>query len=272
MGSNETEPVVDPWVTCFLTSMVIRYLDSLDGAGGRMDYHRIMGVVEGFDHIQDPKAFLLDPNNWIPQPILRELIRHSEEASRKKDVTYLAPLAFFASSEGRQPTLMETIARYLGDVDSVIRCSGLWASAYGNYIRMQAFARPDETNTLYVVVRFLSPVDMQIGNNFLVKGNIEAFSKLYPFVETASCEEQYSQLSLKSVVGEFGKTYDMTPFRTAGASSGWAIKERATGGIVATARPCMAGREAVAGWDDGSVFAFDRSGPTAKGARPGHTQ
>src|SRR2546425_379447 len=129
------ETVSDPWVTCFLTSMMIRYLDGLDGVGARMDYHRIMGVVEGSDHIRDPKAFLLDPNNWVPQPILRELIRHSEEASGKKDVTYLAPLSFFASSEGRQPTLMETIARYLGDVDSVIRCSGLWASAYGNYIR-----------------------------------------------------------------------------------------------------------------------------------------
>src|SRR3989475_4934140 len=154
-STKSDEPVVDPWVTCFLTGMVIRHVDSLPGIGDRIDYHRVIGVVEGFDHIHDPKAFLLDPNNWVPHVVLRELIHRSEEASGCKDVTYRAALAYFASSEKREPTLMETIARYLDDVDTAVRCSGLWASAYSNYLRMQAFARPDETHTLYVLVRFL---------------------------------------------------------------------------------------------------------------------
>ncbi len=257
MASNATETVVDPWVTCFLTGMVIRYLGGLGGVPERMDYHRVMGVVEGFDHIRDPKAFLLDPNNWIPHAVLRELIRCSEEASGRKDVTYRAALAYFASSDERQPTLMETIARYLGDVDTVVRCSGLWATAYTNYLRMQAFARPDESNTLYVLVRFLPPVDPQVGNSLLVQGNIEGFSQLYPFVETASCEEQYSQLRLSSVVAEFGGSYELTPAGARGASAGWTVKERTTGRTVATARSCMMGREPVAGWDEGHAIASD---------------
>ncbi len=48
------EAVIDPWATCFLTGMVIRYLDGLDGVGGRMDYHRVMGVVEGFALVSKP--------------------------------------------------------------------------------------------------------------------------------------------------------------------------------------------------------------------------
>src|SRR5947208_6076944 len=239
MLSRETSPseaVVDPWVTCFLTGMVIRYLDSLPGTDDRLDYHRVMGVVEGFDHIRDPKAFLLDPNNWVPHAVLRELIHRGEEASGRKDVTYRAALAYFASSNKREPTLMETIARYLDDVDTAVRCSGLCASAYSNYLRMQAFARPDEAHTLYVLARFLPPVDPQIGNSLLVKGNIEGFSELYPFVESASCEEQYSQLRLATVVAEFGHAYVLKPEGPRSAPTVWVLKDQKTGRTVAMAR------------------------------------
>ena len=259
MPSTRTDaPVVDPWVTCFLTGMVIRHLDSLPGIGDRIDYHRVIGVVEGFDHIHDPKAFLLDPNNWVPHVVLRELIHRSEEASGRKDVTYRAALAYFASSDKREPTLMETIARYLDDVDTAVRCSGLWASAYSNYLRMQAFARPDETHTLYVLVRFLPPVDPQIGNSLLVKGNIEGFSQLYPFVESASCEEQYSQLRLTTIVAEFGGAYVLRTEGSRSAPTDWLIKEGKTGRTVATALPFWMEVEPAAGWDGGQAYAADR--------------
>src|SRR5437899_1945404 len=261
-ASNATEPVVDPWVTCFLTGMVIRHLDSLPGMDDRLDYHRVMGVVEGFDHIRDPKAFLLDPNNWVPHVVLRELIHHSEVASGCKDVTYRAALAYFASSDKREPTLMETIARYLDDVDTAVRCSGLWASVYSNYLRMQAFARPDEAHTLYVLARFLPPVDPQIGNSLLVKGNIEGFSQLYPFVESASCEEQYSQLRLATIVAEFGKAYVLKPEGPRSAPTTWLIKEGKTGRTVATARPFEMEVEPAAGWEEGQAYAADR--PTSR--------
>jgi len=257
-STKSDEPVVDPWVTCFLTGMVIRHLDSLPGIGDRIDYHRVIGVVEGFDHIHDPKAFLLDPNNWVPHVVLRELIHRSEEASGRKDVTYRAALAYFASSDKREPTLIETIARYLDDVDTAVRCSGLWASAYSNYLRMQAFARPDETHTLYVLVRFLPPVDPQIGNSLLVKGNIEGFSQLYPFVESASCEEQYSQLRLTTIVAEFGGAYVLRTEGSRSAPTDWLIKEGKTGRTVATALPFWMEVEPAAGWDGGQAYAADR--------------
>jgi len=257
-STKSDEPVVDPWVTCFLTGMVIRHLDSLPGIGDRIDYHRVLRVTEGFDHIHDPKAFLLDPNNWVPHVVLRELIHRSEEASGRKDVTYRAALAYFASSDKREPTLMETIARYLDDVDTAVRCSGLWASAYCNYLRMQAFARPDETHTLYVLVRFLPPVDPQIGNSLLVKGNIEGFSQLYPFVESASCEEQYSQLRLATIIAEFGGAYMLKPEGSRSAPTDWLIKEGKTGRTVATALPFWMEVEPAVGWDGGQAYAADR--------------
>jgi len=257
-STKSDEPVVDPWVTCFLTGMVIRHLDSLPGIGDRIDYHRVLRVAEGFDHIHDPKAFLLDPNNWVPHVVLRELIHRSEEASGRKDVTYRAALAYFASSDKREPTLMETIARYLDDVDTAVRCSGLWASAYSNYLRMQAFARPDETHTLYVLVRFLPPVDPQIGNSLLVKGNIEGFSQLYPFVESASCEEQYSQLRLATIIAEFGGAYMLKPEGSRSTPTDWLIKEGKTGRTVATALPFWMEVEPAVGWDGGQAYAADR--------------
>ncbi len=266
LSSRDTEPISDPWVTCFLTGMVVRYLDSLGETAQRIDYHRVMGVVEGFDYIRDPKHFLLDPNNWVPQAVLRELIQRSESASGLKDLTYRAALAYFASSDGRQPTLMETIARYLGDVDAVVRCSALWATAYSNYLRMLAFARLDEPETLYVLVRFLPPVEPLIGNTLLVKGNIEAFSKLYSFVETAVCEEQYSQLRLSSIVAEFGDAYVMKSEGPQGKSAKWVIKERATGRTVATARSCTMGCEPVAEWNGGHAFAPDLPAGRSAGA------
>ena len=267
----KTETAPDPWATCFLAGMVIRYLDGLDGVSGKMDYRRVMGVVEGFDHIRDPKAFLLDPNNWIPQAVLQELIRWSEAASGCKDVTYRAALAFFASTEKRQPTLIETVAQYLGDVDAVVRCSGMWATAYSNYLLMQAFARPRESRTLYILVRFMPPVEPRIGNSLLVKGNIEGFSQLYPFVASVSCEEQYSQLRLAAIVDEFGGAYLLKADGAKGAATTWTITERAMGRTVATARSFEMGLEPVAAWEGGQALAPDspakRSGAGCRAVR-----
>jgi len=240
--------------------MVIRFLDGGLSAAGAVDYHRVMGVAEGFGTIRDPKAFLLDPNNWVPDAVLRELIRRTEHASGLKDITYRAALAHFAVSEGRQPALIETIARYLDDVDAVVRFSGLWATAYTNYLEMQAFARPDEAGTLYILVRFLPPVDPLIGTSLLVQGNIEGFPKLYPFVDSVRCEVEYSQLRLASIVAEFGDRYILVEEKARGSVSQYLVKERTTGRIVAVARPCPLGTEAVAEWQGGQALICDRPG------------
>ncbi len=256
---GDVTEVADPWATCFLTSMIIRFLDGVQPATAEVDYQRVIGAAEGFDHIHDPRSFLLDPNNWVPYAVLRELIRRSEVASGQKDITYRAALAFFACTEGRQPALIETIARYLDDVTAVVRCSKLWGPAYSNYLEMQAFARADEIRTLYILVRFLPSVEPAIGTSLLVKGNIEGFSKLYPFVEKVSCEEEYSQLKLSTVIAEFGDLYLLDQAKTKKGAGLLTIKERATGTIVATARSHALGVEPVEGWQGGRALASDRA-------------
>jgi sigma-54 interacting transcriptional regulator len=257
---SETETVHDPWVTCFLTSMVIRFFDGCVPVGEAVDYHRVMGVVEGFGDIRDPKAFLLDANNWVPEGVLRELIRRTELASGRKDLPYRAALAHFATSDGHRPALIETIARYLDDVDAVVRFAGLWAAAYTNYLAMQAFARPDEPRTLYILVRILAPVNPLIGTSLLVHGNIEGFPKLYPFVDSVRCEVEYSQLTLSSIVAEFGDNYMLTEEKARGSVSQYSVKDRSTGCVVAVARPCPLGAEAVPGWQDDQALTCDRPG------------
>src|SRR5437660_12901740 len=108
----EANLVADPWVTCFLTSMLIRFLDGVPAAAAQVDYQRVIGVVEGFDHIREPKRFLLDPNNWVPHAVLREFIQRSDAVSGQKHITYRAALADFASTEGRRPPLLEPLPRY----------------------------------------------------------------------------------------------------------------------------------------------------------------
>src|SRR5438445_11848614 len=129
--------------------------------------------------------------------------------------------------------MIETLARYPDNVYAVARCSKLRATAYSNYLEMQAFDRSDEARILYILVRFLPPVDPMIGNSLLVKGNIEGFSKLYPFVDSVSCEAEYSQLRLTTILAEFGDRYLLVEEKRKGGTERWVIKERVTGTMLA---------------------------------------
>ena len=98
----------------------------------------------------------------------------------------------------------------MNDVESVFRSVGNWASAYTNYLQLQSFVCPDETQTVHVLSRYVPPVDPGHGNMHLVQGNIEGIAKLDPSVDTAACEEVYSQLRLDTLVNEFGDAYVLT--------------------------------------------------------------
>src|SRR3989475_6620203 len=86
----------------------------------------------------------------------------------------------------------------------------------------------------------------------------EGFSQLYPFVESASCEEQYSQLRLTTIVAEFGGAYVLRTEGSRSAPTDWLIKEGKTGRTVATALPFWMEVEPAAGWDGGQAYAADR--------------
>ena len=202
---------IQPWITCLQSGILIRHLETrYPEQASKVDLQRVMGAAESFHEIQDARAFLTDTSNWIPHSVFRELVKSCEMATGQKDFTYQAALAYYETVKTQSPTLIETIAILLNDVESVFRSVGDWASAYTNYLQLQSFVCPDEAQTLHILSRSLPPVDPGLGNMNLVQGNIEGIAKLDPSVETAACEEAYSQMRLEALVNEFGDAYAIT--------------------------------------------------------------
>lgn len=223
---------LQPWVTCLLSGMLIRHLeDRYPEAARRVDYRKILGAVEVVQDIPDPRAFLTDPNNWVPSAVLGELIRCCEWATGEKDFSYLAARAYYLAAHCRPPTLLETIARLLNNVELVLSSASHWASGYTNYLAMQAFARPNEPQTLYLLSQFRTPVDPLIGNTRLVQGNIEGIATLDPRVTAVSSEEQFSQVRLAALVAEFGDKYVLRS-----RAQQTTVVERGTGKVIAAAK------------------------------------
>lgn len=223
---------IQPWITCLQSGILIHHLEArYPEQASKVDLHRVMGAAESFQEIQDARAFLTDTSNWVPVSVFRELIKACELASGEKDFTYQAALAYYETVKTQTPTLIETIAILLNDVESVFRSVGDWASAYTNYLQLQSFACPDEAQTLHILSRNLAPVDPGLGNMRLVQGNLEGIATLDPSVETAACEEAYSQLRLETLVNEFGDAYVMTT-----KNDRFTVARRSTGEVVITGR------------------------------------
>jgi two-component system response regulator PilR (NtrC family) len=223
---------IQPWITCLQSGILIHHLEArYPEQSSKVDLQRVMGAADSFQEIQDARAFLTDASNWVPVSVFRELIKACELASGEKDFTYLAALAYYETVKTQTPTLIETIAILLNDVESVFRSVGNWASAYTNYLQLQSFVCPDEAQTLHILSRNLPPVDPGLGNMRLVQGNLEGTAKLDPSVETATCEETYSQLRLETLVKEFGDAYDTTT-----KNDRFTVARRSTGEVVIAAR------------------------------------
>jgi transcriptional regulator with GAF, ATPase, and Fis domain len=223
---------IQPWITCLQSGILIRHLEALyPEQASKVDLQRVMGAAESFQEIQDARAFLTNTSNWIPHSVFRELVKNCELATGQKDFTYQAAMAYYEIVKTQSPTLIETIAILLNDVESVFRSVGDWASAYTNYLQLQSFVCPDEAQTLHVLSRYLPPVDPGFGNMRLVQGNLEGTAKLDPSVETATCEEAYTQLRLETLVNEFGDDYVMTT-----KNDRFTVARRSTGEVVITGR------------------------------------
>ncbi|MDX2253743.1 MAG: sigma-54 dependent transcriptional regulator, partial [Nitrospira sp.] len=221
-----------PWVTCLQSGMLIRHLDTCyPDQAAAVDFQRIMGSAESLQEIRDAKAFLTDPSNWIPIPVFLELIKACELASGEKDFTYYAALAYYETVKTGTPTLLETIVLLLNDIESVFHPIGSWASAYTNYLQLQSFGCPGESQTLHILSKYLPPVEPVFGNLRLVLGNLEGIAKLDPSVNTVTCEELYSQLRLETLVHEFGDAYGMTS-----KGDRISVVRRSTGEVVITGR------------------------------------
>jgi DNA-binding NtrC family response regulator len=223
---------IQPWITCLQSGILIRHLEArYPEQASKVDLQRVMGAAESFQEIQDARAFLTDTSNWIPHSVFRELVKSCELATGQKDFTYQAAMAYYETVKTQSPTLIETIAILLNDVESVFRSVGDWASAYTNYLQLQSFVCPDEAQTLHILSRYLPPVDPGLGNMNLVQGNIEGIAKLDPSVDTVACEEAYSQMRLEALVNEFGDAYSITS-----KNDRVTVTRRSTGEVVLTGR------------------------------------
>ena len=232
---------VQPWATCLLTGMLIDYLERrYPDTAGRVDYRSILNAAEFIQDIRDPRAFLMDPSNWVPHSVFRDLIKRCEQVSGEKQFTYQAALAYYDTAQVQFPTLIETIAILLNDIESVFRSVGNWASAYTNYLQLQSFVRADEPHTLHILSRYLPPVEPRFGNIRLVQGNVEGIAKLDPTVDHISCDEEYSQIRLSTLVAEFGDAYSIRskPNRVT-------VVRGSTGETVLTATPMWLASEQV---------------------------
>ncbi len=195
-----------PWVTGFLCNILISYLERHYPSDEKeINYTGIIGTEEGFHPPKDPKAFLRDSNHWFPHSFLKELIRTGERLTKKKDLAYLATLDYFDPSNPRLPFIFEMITEMLQDVQLTLGFSDHWAGVYTNYLKLQTCVPQSHEGHEVVILSwyedFVRPV---LANSQFVQGHMEAFPRLYDFVESSRCEEEISQLRLEDIAKEFG--------------------------------------------------------------------
>lgn len=191
-----------PWASCFLSRMLILYLERI-GKDNEIDYHGVFRKAAKPIGMDDPKAFLKDYNNWVPSEVLGSLIRAAEKATGNIEIAYLAAKAYFQTN--RAPSLLEIIARLLNNIEHILLCSNLWAGAYTNYLKLQCIRPPDSVESEVIFLsQFGSGVEPLPGNIHLIRGNYEGFTQLFDYVLEAACLEEISQIKLEVLARNFG--------------------------------------------------------------------
>jgi DNA-binding NtrC family response regulator len=215
------------WVTCLLSDMLLSHVKAQPGAA--IDYAALFAAADGIEAPADPEAFLTDPANWIPLAVLRELETQCEKLTGKKDFAYHAAKAYFEPGKRHLPSLFDIIVRVLNDVRTALVFANLWGAAQTNYLKLQSFERPGAKPELYILAQFGSDAAPGLAAIHLLRGFTEGFPRLYPFIEEAHCVQEFSQLRLEDVAGEFpGYTVRRVGDRvTLSAASGETVVEAA---------------------------------------------
>ncbi len=201
--SAERKDEFQPWATCFLTDILLSYLEDRFRGKVTIDYATLFRGAEGFEVPQDPRAFLRNVNNWVPLSVLRELLFLSERVSGQSDIAYLAARSYFEEGQSEILSLFEIIFRVLNDVRSTVICAHQIASVQTNYLKLQSFESPRPEPGLYMLARFSESVRPAVGSMHLVRGMAEGFPRLYSFIESLQCSEEISQLRIEDAVREF---------------------------------------------------------------------
>ena len=194
-------PMEAPWTTCLLTRILISYLDA-QKKEAPVDYAAILGDTAFVGGIDDSKAYLTNPHNWVPYAVFQRLIAGVERIVGSKDVGYHAALDYFPT--GKQSSLVEIIAAYLSNVNQLLEFSSLWASGYTNYLRLQCILPSDPARCeATLLVQFGPNATPRIGSFNLIRGFYEGISQRFDDIEHAVCTEEISQLTIKAILTEF---------------------------------------------------------------------
>jgi two-component system, NtrC family, response regulator AtoC len=199
-----------PWITCYLTDMLLSYVRETLHSEAQIDYPALFQGIEGFEPPTNPASFLADVSNWIPISVLRQLELQCEKISGQKDIAYRAAKDYFTPGRRQLPSLFEVILQVLNDVRSALIFANVWAVSQTNYLKLQSFEKHGPDGGLYVLLQFEENARPAIGAINLTKGFGEGFPRLYPFVEEVKCIEEISQLRLEDITREFPQ-YLMTP-------------------------------------------------------------
>lgn len=206
-GAEERRPHghEKPWVTGFLLHQLIRYIQkNFPKKKQALNFSEILNTSNGFETIRDAESFLTDPNHWLPQEVLNKLLKKCEEISGDPEVAYHAALNHFQSMEGKKFSALERIAELMGDIRLTFICSPLWASAYATqFLKLQPFHIQDAPNSIGLIAQFQSQVKPRWSNHLLLKGNCEGFGKLYDFIETVECHEEFTQVRLEELILDY---------------------------------------------------------------------
>ena len=192
-----------PWVTCYLTDMLLSYVRESLHKEPEIDDATLFRGTEGIELPSNPQAFLADVRNWVPLSVLRELELQCEKISGRKDIAYHAAKAYFVPGKRPLPSLFDVILQVLNEVRSALIFASLWAASQTNYLKLQTYERPGGDGLLYILAQFDSNVRPTIGAINLLRGFCEGFPQLYPFVEKVTCAEEISQLRLDDILREF---------------------------------------------------------------------
>jgi hypothetical protein len=171
--------------------------------GAKIDYPALFRDAGVIETPANPAAFLTDVDNWVPLSVLRALEIQCEQISGAKDIAYHAAKAYFGPQRKKLPSLFEVIVQVLYDLRPALHFANLWGSSQSNYIALQTIDKPDAPDDLCVLCQFDEMARPNIGSLNLLRGFCEGFPQLYPFVKDVQCLEEFSQLSLQDIVGEF---------------------------------------------------------------------
>ncbi len=122
-----------PWVTCFLTNILLSYMDETYGDNQVIDCPSLFRGIEGLETPSDPQSFLKDVTNWVPLIVLRDLLFQCERTSGRKDIAHHAGRAYFEHDKKELPSLYEIIVHALSDVRSVLIYANFWGAVHTNY-------------------------------------------------------------------------------------------------------------------------------------------